>query len=47
MKNEYYRNYGDLSGNSVVTDLYNKRANAIRKKYKKNKWKNYKQSKSK
>lgn len=33
---KYFRDYGDLTGNSVVTDLYNKIAKNKRKKKKYN-----------
>lgn len=43
MKRNYYRNFGDLSSDSVVTDLYNKRINDLKKRKKKSyKKKNYK-----
>ena len=33
-KIEFYRNYGDLSNDSVVTDIYKKRINDSRKRRK-------------
>lgn len=33
-ENNFYRNFGSLSNDSVVTDIYNKRINNKKRKYK-------------
>ena len=34
-KEQYFRNFGDLSGDSVVTDIYKKRKKKVKRYYEK------------